>query len=54
MARNIKRYYSKIKSFRRKKLTLGSFFMYWLLPVLGIIIPVCIYLAHKGYISIAK
>ncbi|MBS2126393.1 hypothetical protein J8J04_01645 ['Fragaria x ananassa' phyllody phytoplasma] len=43
MARNIKRYYSKIKFFRRKKLTLSSFFMYCLLPVLGIIILVCIF-----------
>ncbi|MBS2126465.1 hypothetical protein J8J04_02050 ['Fragaria x ananassa' phyllody phytoplasma] len=44
MARNIKRYYSKIKFFKRKKIDLKVFFMYWLLPVLGIIIPVCIFL----------
>ncbi|MGE9276342.1 MAG: hypothetical protein ACQKHC_00350 [Candidatus Phytoplasma pruni] len=42
------------RSFRRNKLTLGSFCMYWLLPVLGVVIPVVIFLAHKGYISIAK
>ncbi|MGE9276640.1 MAG: hypothetical protein ACQKHC_01955 [Candidatus Phytoplasma pruni] len=42
------------KSFRRNKLTLGSFCMYWLLPILGVFIPVVIFLAHKGYISIAK
>ncbi|MEC4559042.1 MAG: hypothetical protein U9532_02665 ['Conium maculatum' witches'-broom phytoplasma] len=42
------------KSFRRNKLTLGGFCMYWLLPVLGVVIPVSIFLANKGYISIAK
>ncbi len=42
------------KSFRRNKLTLGGFCMYWLLPVLGVVIPVAIFLAHKGYIFIAK
>ncbi|XXP77237.1 MAG: hypothetical protein AB3N34_02765 [Lettuce witches'-broom phytoplasma] len=42
------------KSFRRNKLTLGGFCMYWLLPVLGVVTIVSIFLAHKGYISIAK
>lgn len=38
----------------RKKTTLGGFFKYWVLPTLGIVIPIIICLAHKGYLSVAK
>ncbi|MGL9687679.1 MAG: hypothetical protein ACQBVK_02730 [Candidatus Phytoplasma sp. TWB_XP] len=55
MAINYRRSYFSKKSFRRrKKMTLGSFFMYWALPTLGIVIPLIVYFASKGYLSIAK
>ncbi|QYC31431.1 hypothetical protein HGD80_02995 [Paulownia witches'-broom phytoplasma] len=37
MARNYRRSYFSKKSFRRNKLTLSSFFTYWILPTLGYI-----------------
>ncbi|GLH62133.1 hypothetical protein [Hydrangea phyllody phytoplasma] len=46
-------YFSK-KSFRRNKSTLGGFFMCWVLPTLGIVLPLAVYFASKGYLSIAK
>ncbi len=54
MARNYRRSYFSKKTFRRNKLTLGSFFTYWILPTLGIVIPLIVYFASKGYLSIAK
>ncbi|MBS2126296.1 hypothetical protein J8J04_01090 ['Fragaria x ananassa' phyllody phytoplasma] len=54
MAKNIKRYYSKIKFFRRKKLTLRFFYVLVITYFRYIIITVCIFLAHKGYIWIVK
>ncbi|MFB0638468.1 hypothetical protein [Candidatus Phytoplasma solani] len=54
MARNLRRFYSKVKTFRKNKLTLGSFFTYWVLPTLGVVIPFLLYFASKGYLSLAK
>ncbi|GLH60965.1 hypothetical protein HGD80_03950 [Paulownia witches'-broom phytoplasma] len=54
MARNYRRSYFSKKSFRRNKLTLGNFFTYWILPTLGIVFPLIVYFASKGYLSIAK
>ncbi|WP_240992287.1 hypothetical protein [Candidatus Phytoplasma tritici] len=54
MTRNYISYYSIKKSFRRNKLTLGSFLQYLVLPTLGIVIPFIIYFASKGYWSLAK
>ncbi|WP_165383239.1 hypothetical protein ['Catharanthus roseus' aster yellows phytoplasma] len=54
MAKKYIRSYFRSYSKSRKRLTLGGFFQYWILPTLGIVIPFVVYFASKGYLSIAK
>ncbi|MDC9032277.1 hypothetical protein [Columbia Basin potato purple top phytoplasma] len=49
-----RRFRTYIRTSRRRKLTFGKFLMSWVLPSIGVAIPVLIFLAHFGYITINK